>query len=124
MNNMINIPNVLRARGYRLYLANGKRLVDLWLNGGSAVLGHTPSNLLRELKNTASRGLYAPFPHFTEARFVKALLKLFPEHSFRYYAAPPKELLALFNSGKVKLWRRLSPDDAQFFIPVLPGIQT
>jgi hypothetical protein len=126
-----NIPNVLRARGFRLYLANGKRLVDLWLNGGAAILGHTPHNLLRELKNTASRGLYAPFPHFTEARYLKALSKIFPGRSFRLYAAPPPELYALFNKGEAKLWRPYTNPDSPFavtenapiLVPVLPGIQ-
>jgi len=125
------IPTVLRARGFRLYLSNGKRLVDLWLNGGAAVLGHTPPNILRELKNTASRGLYAPFPHFTEARYLKALSKIFPKRFFRLYAAPPQELSVLFNNGNAKLWRPFtdptSPfavtENAPILIPVLPGIQ-
>jgi len=125
------IPGVLRVRGYRLYLTNGQRLVDLWLNGGAAILGHTPPNFLRELKNTASRGLFAPYPHFTESRFLKALFKLLPGYSFRIYAAPPQELAALFNSGEAKLWRPYADsknpfavDDTPFIIPVLPGIQT
>jgi len=146
MNNMeIKIPVVQRARGFRLYLANSsrgnQRLVDLWLNGGAAVLGHTPPNMLRELKNTASRGLYAPYPHFTEGRFLKALSKIFHEpnghelstqqRSFRIYAAPPPELVSFFESGKAKLWRPFvdpaSPfaaDDTPLLVPVLPGIQT
>ena len=125
------IPNVLRARGFRLYLSNGKRLVDLWLNGGAAVLGHTPPNILRELKNTASRGLYSPLPHFTEARYLKALSKIFPNRVFRLYAAPPQELSVLFNNGTSKLWRPFtnpaSPfavtENSPILIPVLPGIQ-
>ena len=125
------IPNVLRARGFRLYLSNGKRLVDLWLNGGAAVLGHTPPNILRELKNTASRGLYSPFPHFTEARYLKALSKIFPNRVFRLYAAPPQELSVLFNNGNAKLWRPFTNPASPFavtesspiLIPVLPGIQ-
>jgi hypothetical protein len=126
-----NIPHVLRARGFRLYLAGGKRLVDLWLNGGAAILGHTPPNLLRELKNTASRGLYAPFPHFTEGRYLKVLSKIFPGRSFRLYAAPPHELSVLFNKGEAKLWRPFTNPDSPFavtenapvLVPVLPGIQ-
>jgi len=119
------LPHVLRARGFRLYLANGKRLVDLWQNGGAAVMGHTPPNLLRELKNTASRGLFTPLPHFTENRFLKALQKLLPEHSFRIYAAPPQELISLFNDGSAQLWRPfIENDNNHIFIPVLPGIQT
>ena len=118
-------PNVLRARGFRLYTEDGKRFIDLWLNGGAAVLGHTPPNLLRELKNAASRGLYAPYPHFTEGRFLKALFKLFPGFCFRFYAAPPAELTALFASGAAKLWRPyVNADDASLFVPVLPGVQT
>jgi len=125
------IPTVLRARGFRLYTQDGKRLVDLWQNGGAAILGHTPPNLLREFKNTASRGLYAPFPHFTEGRFIKALSKIFPGRSFRLYAMPPKELAELFTSGAVKLWRPFIDPSSPFateentplFIPVLPGIQ-
>ncbi|MCL2809110.1 MAG: hypothetical protein FWD24_03465 [Treponema sp.] len=125
------IPNVLRARGFRLYLANGKRIVDLWLNGGAAVLGHTPANMLRELKNTASRGLFAPFPHFTENRFLKALLKLFPGHSFRLYASPPVELTESLKNETVKFWRPyiepkepFATNNIPLFIPILPGIQT
>jgi len=119
------VPQVLRARGYRLYLSDGRRLVDLWLNGGAAVMGHTPANLLREIKNAASRGLYAPYPHFTEERLLKALLKLFPGYFFRLYAAPPDK------SAEVKLWRPFvdpnAPfkiEDASILIPVIPGIQT
>jgi hypothetical protein len=126
------IPVIVRARGFRLYTQNGKRLIDLWQNGGAAVLGHTPPNILRELKNTASRGLYAPFPHFTESRYIKALLKIFPEYSFRLYAVPPPELTAFFDSGDVKLWRpfidpvspfAVTQEKSSLLIPVLPGIQ-
>ena len=91
------VPTVLRARDFRLYTKNGQRLVDLWQNGGAAILGHTPPSMLRELKNTASRGLYAPFPHFLEARYFKALSRIFPGRNFRLYAAPPPELAALAN---------------------------
>jgi len=125
------VPIVLRARGFRLYTANGRRLIDLWLNGGAAILGHTPPNMLRELKNTASRGLYAPFPHFTEERLKKALLKLFPQHNFRLYSSPPEELILLFKSKDAKIWRPFTNPESPFetdhkegvFIPALPGIQ-
>jgi len=110
------LPNVLRARGFRLYLSNGKRLVDLWLNGGAAVLGHTLPNILRELKNTASRGLYSPLPHFAEGRYIKALSKIFPNRFFRLYAAPPQELSVLFNNGEAKLWRPFANPAASFAI--------
>jgi len=76
--------------------------------------------------------LYAPFPHFTEGRFIKALLKILPGRDFRLYAAPPRELNALYESGELKLWRPyIDPanpfavkNDSPLLIPVLPGIQT
>ncbi|MDR2964302.1 MAG: hypothetical protein LBU88_00815 [Treponema sp.] len=111
------VPYILRARGYRLYTQDNRRLIDLWLNGGAALLGHTPPNFLRELKNTASRGLYAPLPHFTEGRFLKALSKLLPDYYFRIYSAPPPELNA-------DLWRPFTEKTKNpIFVPVLPGIQ-
>jgi hypothetical protein len=126
------MPAILRARAYRLYTQDGRRLIDLWLSGGAAILGHTPPNFLREIKNTASRGLYSPFPHFTEGRYLKALSKLFPGYTFRLYAAPPPELSVLFNSGEAKLWRPFVDtadpfavtENAPVLVPVLPGIQT
>jgi len=136
------VPQILRARDFRLYTNDGRRLIDLWQNGGAAVLGHTPPLLLREIKNTASRGLYAPFPHFTEQRFLKALSQLLPGRSFRIYSAPPAGL-RLAPDGAISsnsdpaniaaLWRPFLefclPEDAQkpaappLVIPVLQGAQ-
>ncbi|MDR3171029.1 MAG: hypothetical protein LBU17_05285 [Treponema sp.] len=80
------VPPVLRARDFHLYLQGGRRLTDLWQYGGAAVLGHTPPHILGELKNTANRGLFTPFPHPLEHRLIKALSAIFPESVFRVYA--------------------------------------
>jgi hypothetical protein len=126
------VPGVLRARDYRLYTQGGRRLVDLWLNGGAAILGHTPPSLLREIKNTASRGLYAPLPHVLEGRFIKALSRIFPERAFRLYSSAPAALNGMIKDGSAGLWRPfLDPADPlavahnapPVLIPVLPGIQ-
>jgi hypothetical protein len=138
------VPTVLRARDFRLYAKDGKRLVDLWQNGGAAILGHTPPAFLREIKNTASRGLYAPFPHFLEDRYRKALSRIFTNRNFRLYAAPPQELFTLVKNGApstedppsmqgtATLWRPFLdstaplavPENAPpILIPVVPGIQ-
>jgi hypothetical protein len=125
------VPTILRARDFRLYTKSG-RLIDLWQNGGAAVLGHTPPSLLRELKNTASRGLYAPFPHFLEGRYLKALSRIFPGRHFLFYAAPPPELYALAAEGHAALWRPFLDPAAPLaaaenappvLIPVVPGLQ-
>jgi len=124
------VPTVLRARDFRLYTGEG-RLVDLWQNNGAAILGHTPPSLLRELKNTASRGLYAPFPHFLETRYHKALSRIFPDRAFRLYAAPPPGLETLVANGSAALWRPFAdsasplgvPESPPILIPIVPGIQ-
>jgi hypothetical protein len=59
--------------------------VDLWQYGGRAVLGHNPPAVLREMKNTAGRGLFAPFPGPQERRFLKALPVLLPGRGFRLF---------------------------------------
>jgi hypothetical protein len=81
------LPPVVRARGFRLYTQDGRRLVDLWQNNGAAILGHTGGSL-KALKNAAERGLYAPFPHSQERRFHRALSTLLPGMEFRLYRGP------------------------------------
>jgi hypothetical protein len=93
------VPAVLRARGFRFYTQGGRRLVDLWQDGGAAVLGHTPAGILRELKNTAERGLFAPLPHPLEGRLHKALARLFPHRLFRLYAGEASFRRALCRAG-------------------------
>ncbi|MDR2485698.1 MAG: hypothetical protein LBD55_09915 [Treponema sp.] len=93
------IPPVLRARDFRLYTKGGKRLLDLWQSGGAAALGHTPAGVLRELKNTAERGLFTAFPHPMENRFAKALSRLFPGALFRVYGDEASLRQALAAAG-------------------------
>ena len=108
---------------------------------------------MKELKNTASRGLYAPFPHFLEARYIKALSRIFPGRVFRLYAVPPPELGVLVKRDysekishrgtEVQRTRRIQENEGCFWrpfldpaaplavpenappvlIPVVPGIQ-
>ena len=136
------LPNVKRARDFHLYLENGKRLVDLWLSGGRAVLGHKPTGVLRALKNAAERGLFTPLPHPMEKRFFKTLAAFFPERSFRLYMDEGSLFRAMAEAGfdscydpafphskgegkqNLSLWRPfLTPNeytDTPVLLPVLP----
>ncbi|GHU99092.1 hypothetical protein FACS189483_07940 [Spirochaetia bacterium] len=93
------VPPIRRARGYRLYTADNRRLLDLWQYGGRALLGHNPPGVLRELKNTAERGLFAPLPSHLEGRFLKALAQLFPGCSFRLFSTEASLRRALTAAG-------------------------
>jgi hypothetical protein len=134
----IQIPTILRAREFHLYTADGKRLVDLWQAGGQAIFGHKPSNMLRELKNNAERGLFAAFPHPLQARFLKALAQLFPDCQFRVYTDEISLRHALNSAGlpndgafsdpavssavgMISLWRPFIPcPPSPLLVPVFP----
>jgi hypothetical protein len=126
------VPPVTRARGFRLY-GGGRRFVDLWQGGGTAILGHKSAGLVRCLKDAAERGLFMPLPHVQEERFIKALEKLFPGMAFRVYAdwsafpgresipvrrpfSPPLADAPPFDTGVFGT----SASDTSVFRPVLP----
>jgi hypothetical protein len=112
------VPPILRARDFRLYTQNGRRLVDLWQYGGAAILGHTPAGLLRSLKNTAERGLFVPLPHPQENRVIKALTVLLPDMTFRLYRSDTALRCAL-NAGGCS-----APVDAPLSDPAIPAAST
>ena len=118
------VPGVLRARDFHLYLEGGKRLTDLWRQGGRALLGHKRPRVVNELKNAAERGLFSALPHPLEKRFLKALAGFFPGRAFRLYLNEGSMYRALETagvSGNVPLWRPfLEKVTVTFFTPVLP----
>lgn len=74
----LGIPPVRRARGFRLYAVTGQRFLDLYQDGGRAVLGRRPEGVSRELKALASRGLSGDVPSVYGARLAAALRRLLP----------------------------------------------
>ena len=129
--NLRLIPRILRARDFHLYTEGGKRLTDLWLEGGRALLGHKPPKVLVELKNAAERGLFCSLPHPMERRFLKALEVLFPGRVFRLYTDESSRSRALKEAGfseedEVFTWRPFLNDGGQLpsvLEPVLPWPQ-
>ncbi len=72
------IPRIKRARDFYLYDERGDRILDLYLDKGRAINGHRPAGLSLALKNTLSRGLYAPYPSIYHDRLMKLLQREFP----------------------------------------------
>jgi len=72
------IPEIKRARGYRLYDHKGNRYLDLFQCNGNAILGHRALRLNQVLKNNISKGLVFNLPSIYEHRLKKAISNLFP----------------------------------------------
>ncbi|WP_304241765.1 hypothetical protein [Gracilinema caldarium] len=79
------VEPIRRARGDFLYTYKGNRLVDLWKQGGRAILGHGQSHQLTILKNTLARGVWMSAPHPGMGHLEKALKRLFPAKERRIY---------------------------------------
>ena len=80
------LPEIRRAREYRLYDKRGKRYLDLYQEGGRAILGHRPGGLRHEVKNNIEKGLLTSYPSIFGGQLIRALIELFPGYrSFRWY---------------------------------------
>ena len=73
------IPKIRRARGYRLSTLDGRRLLDMWQDGGRAILGHRGADVTTALKRTLDRGVSEAFPSVQEHRLEQALHRLLGE---------------------------------------------
>jgi len=116
-NRLRSLPAIRRARGFYLYDNGGRRFLDLYQDGGRAWLGHRPDGLSLQLKNTLSRGVYAPYPGSEEGKLLKAGAALAVQAGanspvIRYYTGTPvSEALPaaadpLFEGlGRCSLWR-------------------
>ncbi len=73
MNSIPGLPRIVRARDFHLYDDRGNRYLDMYLNGGRALLGHRPANVARELGAALSRGLFAEYPSIYTSRIERLL---------------------------------------------------
>lgn len=74
MNNLLRqLPAIRRIRGNRLYTANGKRILDLWLDDGRGILGERDRLTRTCAANAGDKGLLRPYPGLYDSRFAKAL---------------------------------------------------
>jgi hypothetical protein len=90
------LPQVRRARGYRLYGLDGRRYLDLAQDGGRAILGHRHAAAVTAMKNALSEGLDSMLPSLYEARLLKTLSRVFPGWGdFRIFASETRAFAAV-----------------------------
>lgn len=91
-----SLPPIRRARGHRLYAENGRRILDLWQDGGRGVLGARHAKLGLGLKTAIDRGLDRPVPSRLAERLRRLALERLPGTlALRIYRDEGRALAAL-----------------------------
>ena len=106
---LLRIGSVRRARGYRLYTHAGRRILDLYQDGGRAILGHGGGGIVTAFKSGLDRGPNSPLPSVYTGRLQAAVSDLIPEcRVVRVFSNRERALSA------ISRWfdRRVSPADA------------
>ena len=81
---MNKIPEINRARGYFLYTADGKRYLDMALEGGRLIMGHRQKGYGQALKNVIDKGILPGFPSPYAHRLKQAVKALFGSGCYVY----------------------------------------
>ena len=86
--------NITRCRGPYLYTEKGVRLVDMYQDGGRAILGRGNGNgkYMLALKNAMAKGLTSSFTSCNKHRAEKAIRELLPEFSHVSFFASQEKL--------------------------------
>ncbi|HHU36615.1 MAG TPA: hypothetical protein GXZ47_05215 [Treponema sp.] len=98
--------SVRRAHEYHLYTAKGKRLLDLYQEAGSAILGWRAGKSKLVFKSMLDRGLTGSFPCDAEGELVRAVQEVVPQYSeVRWYVSQEKARRAC--AGFLDLWSEI-----------------
>ena len=81
---MNKIPEINRARGYYVYTANGKRYLDMALEGGRLVMGHRQNGYAQAMKNVIDKGILPGYPSPYAHRLKQAVKALVGDDCFVY----------------------------------------
>jgi len=89
------LPPIRRARGARLYAADGRRFLDFWMDDGRCILGERDARSRTAFKDMADKGLTRLVPGHYLGRFEKSLALLYPEwKAVRVFMSERDALLA------------------------------
>lgn len=123
-----SLPVLRRVRGFHLYTSDSQRYLDLFLCRAAALLGHGCPHYSLVIKNTASQGMYMPYPNLWDTRLRRTIASFFP--GYRVYISSPDHWpqAEWLEPWQVPLegctyafWRpSLPPPRAQYLALVLP----
>lgn len=85
-----SVPLIRRARGCRLYDPRGGRFLDLYRDGGGALLGHRAADTVTRMKSALSQGLLSRLPSVWEKRLINAIASLFPGRVVLLFSSPAR----------------------------------
>jgi hypothetical protein len=89
------LPPIRRTRGPRLYAADGRRFLDLWLDDGRDILGAAGRPIRTYAANASDKGLLRPYPGLYDRRLEKAVLAAWPAFkAVRFYLNEERALAA------------------------------
>lgn len=81
---MNKIPEINRARGYFVYTSDGKRYLDMALEGGRLIMGHRQKGYALALKNVIDKGILPGYPSPYAYRLKQAVKALLGKECFVY----------------------------------------
>ncbi len=121
------LPPIKRCRDYHLYDYKGNRYLDLYLDGGRALMGHKPGKTMLPVKNSLEKGIWAAYPSVYTARLMKLLGKLFPDYAHRALFANGERARAALEARDMASatdWIPLTEQGGETLLvrPLLPGI--
>lgn len=95
------LPPIKRARGWRLYAVDGRRFLDLWMDGGAALPGSGKTGFGRSLKEAIDTGTTRPLPSIWEHRLRTELVRRWPEYPVhRVFRSQDAASLALVQASR------------------------
>jgi len=119
------LPPIRRTRGNRLYAADGRRFLDLWLDDGRGILGHRDRLTRTAASNAADKGLLRPYPGLYDARLAKAVSAAWPGFgTVRVFESDERAVAAAARAGALLSGREpgASPNERPYlarpFAPV------
>lgn len=68
----------MKAKGSRLFDVDGKEYIDFWMGHYGLILGHSPSNVIKKVKQQIENGTHYGTSHELEIALAEQVVKMIP----------------------------------------------